>query len=1125
MSVSAFSDKPFHDPLYIVGIGASAGGLEALERFFDNMPPDNGMAFVVVQHLSPDYRSMMVEILSKRTEMKVLEASEGVTVKPNHVYLIPRNKNMTIYHRQLFLSDKDQTRGLNLPIDIFFHSLAQDLGSCAVGIVLSGTGSDGTRGIRAIKELDGMVMVQDVSTAKFDGMPNSAIATGLTDYILPPETMPSELCKFIQHPYVTAAKSEVDKFTDDDTLGKILAILRTETGVDFSGYKANSVQRRIQRRMSINQLDHAKDYVRFLQRSQQEIQLLYKELLIGVTKFFRDPEAFDSLKRIVLPRILQEKSPYDAIRVWVSSCSTGEEAYSIAMLFAEYLEEQDQLLNIKIFATDIDKNAINYASSGLYPESIVADVSMERLQHFFLKKENKYQVNARLRQMVIFARHNLLGDPPFAKMDLVSCRNLLIYMKPETQERLLTFFHFSLKHQGFLFLGNSESIGENTYLFNTLDTHHRIYQYKAGYKLPLPSTSSKENLLPASSSKPKDRRAELPVEQEHKNAYLQNYHSPKMLSQKRLSEMILNTLSERYIPTCIIVNEENEVIHTLGPVEHFLKVPRGEMNFNLSRMLQAEYASVLRTAIHNVLKNNKELAYDFTSLKSNTDNVEYMVKSHVFPLFAPTIEPRLIAITFETQDKQNIADYKKIDINSDFAQHVNDLEKELQYTRENLQAAIEELETSNEELQATNEELLAANEELQSTNEELQSVNEELVTVNSEYQYKIEELIDVNNDINNLLNGSHVGILFLDAELRIKRFTANITDELYLMDFDIGRPIQHISHNLKYDNFINEIKQVIRKQEKYEHEVESKSGHWYCVRLLPYLTTENQVQGVMITLSDISEQRKERQSQLFLAAVAETLDDAIIGHDLNKQIMSWNKGATSIFDYQANEVIDQPIDILIPHELREEAYQVAQEAMINGKVFRQFETVRLGRTGNPIALKLDVCPIYDNGPHCIGCSWIIRTLTNSHLSQASHAAPHLDYQLLETSAAAVLVVTPEGRISFVNQRAEVIFEKSKAYLLAYHYDQLPWVALESDVDDAKVSSNDLIELLNDPQPFYNQTRLLKCKDNTLLQVRVNGAPLVDKTGHVYSVIFSLVDVSKQESIATHINAVQQRGDS
>jgi two-component system, chemotaxis family, CheB/CheR fusion protein len=575
--------------------------------------------------------------------------------------------------------------------------------------------------------------------------------------------------------------------------------------------------------------------------------------------------------------------------------------------------------------------------------------------------------------------------------------------------------------------------------------------------------------------------------------------------------MILMSLSERYIPTCIIVNEENEVVHTLGPVEEFLRVPRGEMNFNLSRMLQVEYASVLRTAIHNVLQHKKELIYDFSSLDIR-ENKSKIIKSHVFPLFPETIEPQLIAITFESQENFNIEAYKKVDVNADFTQHVNDLEKELQYTRENLQAAIEELETSNEELQATNEELLAANEELQSTNEELQSVNEELVTVNSEYQYKIEELVDVNNDINNLLSGSHVGILFLDADLRIKRFTPNITNELYLMEFDIGRPIQHISHNLKYDSFISEIKMVIRKQEKYEREIESKSNRWYTLRLMPYLTTENQVQGVMITLSDITEQRKERQSQLFLAAIAAALDDAIIGQNLDGLIISWNQAASKIFGYAPNDVLNQPIDILVPHELRKENDALSKKAFL-GEMTKQFNTVRLGRNGHLVSVKIDILPIADENKIYIGCSWIIRLpqpqviIPQKINTEADH---QLAYQLLENSVAAVLVVSPEGVISFVNQQAEEIFEKSKEDLIDTHYEQLPWVVSEG-TDDSLEKSADVSELLNDPQPFYNQHRLLLCQNKKILHLRVNGAPLLDKNGKIYSIIFSLVECTEKKS--------------
>lgn len=837
-------EKNSQNDFYIVSIGASAGGLEAIEQFFDNMPANSGMAFVVIQHLSPDYKSMMVEILSKHTDMPVLHVEDGALVQPNHIYLIPSKKNITLFHNKLFLTEKDLSRGFNLPIDIFFISLAKDQGQKAIAIVLSGTGSDGTRGIRAIKENDGMVIVQDPTTAKFNGMPNSAIATGLSDYILPPYSMPQELLKFIQHPYITKTPQNLSAEKDENTLFKILSLIREQLDVDFTEYKESTVIRRIERRMGINQIEKMTDYLRYLHRNSEEIRVLYKELLIGVTNFFRDPEAFEALYNNVILKIINKKPQGSSVRVWIAACSTGEEAYSIAILLAESIQKLDKRLSVKIFATDIDKRALEYASIGIYPESIAADISAERLHHFFVKKEDKsYQVSRQIRQMVIFAPHNLTKDPPFVKIDLVTCRNLFIYFQSQLQEKVLKYFHFSLKQQGFLFLGSSETIGDNVYLFSSIDSSKKIYQYKSGYHANI------ENLPNL-----KEKRPDIPAA---------IYTVPKynrlrpVTPEKQLSELISEALAEEYIPACIITNENLDVLHIHGHLEAYLKFPQGQMTVNLIKILRQDISMILSTAAHNVVKHHKKLLYH---LQFKVEEGVRDINLHVQPLrLEPNDEQaRLLLIVFEELEQQNSADNHKSelsDISSDFHQRLVDLERELQYTRETLQATIEELETSNEELQATNEELLAANEELQSTNEELQAVNEELMTVNSEYQYKIQQVTALNDDFNNLLSSINIGILLLDKEQCVKHYTKEMAKEIYLMDSDVGRPIQHISHNLKNLNLPEHIHLVLDKQQQTQMEVENQQGQWFSLCIAPYISTDKTIEGMSMTLVDITDQR------------------------------------------------------------------------------------------------------------------------------------------------------------------------------------------------------------------------------------------------------------------------------
>ena len=522
---------------HIVGIGTSAGGLEALEKFFTNMSMDNHVAFVVIQHLSPDYKSHMVELLSKHTPMQVHEAKDGMCVEPNNIYLIPRRKNMTLFKGKLFLVDYGQSRGLNLPIDIFFQSLAQDQGEKAVGIILSGTGSDGTRGIRTIKEMGGMVMAQDDS-AKFDGMPRSAVSTQLVDFIASPEEMPASLLNYIKHPCLAVDPTHKLIITkDQDAMGKMFAILRAQTEIDFSEYKPNTIVRRVERRMSINQIDQLLDYVDYLQQSPAECQSLLKEFLIGVTKFFRDPEAFKLLESKVIPGLFSGKNRQDQIRVWVTACSTGEEAYSLAILFREYMEKTNNHVDVKIFATDIDRAALEYASQGTYPESIMADVSSDRLQNYFIKRGDTYETLRSVRSMVVFAHQNLVKDPPFSKMNLISCRNFLIYLKPVLQKKMLDIFQFSLNPGGFLFLGGSETVGDYADIFSSIDSKWKIYQYEGGVP-PLLQHSRIANNIENNRVGVKDYR-------QHKKDWNND-------------DSVLRSMVEQVMPPCAVVDQKSD---------------------------------------------------------------------------------------------------------------------------------------------------------------------------------------------------------------------------------------------------------------------------------------------------------------------------------------------------------------------------------------------------------------------------------------------------------------------------------------------------------------------------------------------------------------------------------------
>jgi len=890
--ISAENDSEIKgNELRVVAIGASAGGLEAIESFFTNLPEESGMAFVVIQHLSPDYKSLMDELLARYTKMEINVAKDGMVLKANVVYLLPSKQNMTIYHNKLFLTEQDSHRGLNLPIDIFFRSLSKDKGKNSIGIILSGSGSDGTLGVKAIKEAGGMVMVQDEKTAKFNSMPRSAITTGLVDYILPPEKMPSELVKFVKHPFISKTnvlENELSK--DEDALSKILKRIFEKTGVDFSYYKPTTIIRRLEKRISINKFTKIEKYLDYLLSSDVEVNLLYKELLIGVTQFFRNPEAFDILKATVFPALFSNKSQFYTYRIWSVGCSTGEEAYSLAMFANEYLEENNISADLKIFATDIDEDALETAGMGFYPESILSDVSPERLRQYFVRRNDGFQINEKIRRMIVFAKHNIIKDPPFSKIDLISCRNMLIYLDVEMQKKILSMFYFSLNASGHLFLGTSESLGDLASGYSVVNQKYKIYQYKAGYKPPMSGIYSL----------PKLTRPEIKITKDK-----QGSGDNLFLSEGFYQELILE-----FLPPGVLLNDEFQIIHLFKDAGKYLRLPSGKANLNILKMVPQSLSVVLSGLLHKTLKDKKEMIYSdfgFTG-EDGTSNINILSK----PLFDNNTAQKYIYISFIEKNKEQDSPQEKIDIGSQFHEQYAELERELVLTKENLQATIEELETSNEELQSTNEELIASNEELQSTNEELQSVNEELYTVNTEYQHKIDELVQLNNDINNLLNNTDVGTLFLDNQLKIRRYTPVITKLINIIEMDIGRPIHHLSRNSDYPNLIEDIEEVQRTLIPKEVEIRVKCGDWYLLRVMPYRTVDNAVEGIVITLYDVTK-RKIFEEEFIREK--DLLERILENSPLGKMIVSIdgkieyvNRKAMEIFDMQKQQMLGTIFD-------------------------------------------------------------------------------------------------------------------------------------------------------------------------------------------------------------------------
>jgi two-component system CheB/CheR fusion protein len=894
------SSRPNKDrgPCNIVGIGASAGGLEASERFFANMPPNTSMAFILVTHLDPTHASIMPELLQKSTKMKVVQVKDGMKVQPDSLYVIPPNKDLGILNGTLQLIDPLEAPGHRMPIDYFLRSLAEDQKERAICVILSGMGTDGTLGLRAIKGELGMVMVQEPTTAKYTGMPGSAIATGLVDYLLPPEKMPDELIRYVQHAnHELAPRIPALEGKTADQFQKIFILLRSHTGHDFSSYKPTTIRRRIERRMNVHQIETLANYVRYLQANPDEIERLFKELLIGVTSFFRDPEAFEVLAKRILPPLLAERPVKDPIRVWIPGCASGEEAYSLAIILRECMDELNRHFDVQVFGTDIDPAAIATARAGVYPGSIALDVSPHRLQRFFVKENEHYRIKKDIRDMLVFAVQNVIKDPPFTKMDLLCCRNLLIYLDSGLQQKLLPLFHYSLKPDGILFLGTSETIGKFMDLFAVVDKKWKVFRCKE-------STAATQATVAFPAMVP---------------ATKEGVSEDKRPAELRMAQMAEKVLLENYVPPSVIINQRGEILYIHGRTGKYLEPAPGEASMNIFEMAREGLKLELPAAIRRVISQKREV--NCKGVKIKDDHSSQTVNVTVRPLKEPDAMRGLLVVTFEDMPtSKQVASIKKGRGPAKKPTNIiKQLERELAHTRENLQTTIEELETSNEELrsaneelQSTNEELQSANEEMESSKEELQSLNEELTTVNAELQSKNDELLEIYNDLKNLLNSIQVPTIFLDNELCIKRFTEHATKIFNLIDTDLGRPLGHIVSKLKYERLIQDAQEVLNTLGSREAEVETLNNHWYLMRMLPYRTVDNIIDGVVVTFLDIHEQKMafERISQLdrsvkdardFAENIVDTVREPLIVLDQELRVVSANRSFYNTFGVSSDE--------------------------------------------------------------------------------------------------------------------------------------------------------------------------------------------------------------------------------
>ncbi len=949
----------------IVGIGASAGGLAAFEAFFSGMPVDKdpGMAFVLVQHLAPDHKSILTELIRRYTRMQVFEVVDGIAVQPNCAYIIPPNRDMAFLNGTLQLLEPSAPRGQRLPIDFFFRSLAQDQGERAIGIVLSGTGSDGTLGVRAIKGEGGMVMAQNPGSTEFDGMPRSAIATGLVDYELPPAEMPAQLVAYATHAFGhPRPPATVDTPKTESALKKIFVLLRAQTGHDFSQYKPSTINRRIERRMAVHQIDAIDSYVRFLQQTLPEVEALFRDLLIGVTSFFRDPEAFQVLEEQIIPKLFDDKPAGSVVRIWSTGCSSGEEAYSIAILLQERMQALKQSYTVQLFATDIDNRAIATARAGLYPASIAADLSPERLARFFTAESDgsAYRIHKGIRDMLVFSEQDVIKDPPFSKLDLISCRNLLIYMGAELQKKLIPLFHYALKPGGMLFLGTSEGVGEFVELFAVLDRKSKLYQRKenihgmdrAAPGRFLPPMTALDAVLPRGVKK---------------TAF------PVKLPMRELTEQ---ALLQQLAPTSVLVNGEGDILYLHGRTGMYLEPAPGEAGIsNILTMAREGLRHDLTMALHKAA-GAKEIVR-CPGLRVKTNGHLTVVNLTVCPVAAgPGATPAshfYLAILEDApppapepvQQAAVRASAEASGAESDAESRIAALKQELRAKDEYLQSTHEELESSNEELKSSNEEMQSVNEELQSTNEELetskeelQSVNEELGTVNTELQTKVVDLSRANNDMNNLLAGTGIGTVFVDHQLRIMRFTPAASAIINLILSDVGRPVSHIASNLVgYDRLVADVQAVLNTLTPKELNVQTTEGKWHTMRILPYRTLDNVIEGAVICFVDITETVQTREALrkanelLRLAVVVRDAHDAITVQNLDGRILAWNPGAVRMYGWSEAEALLMNVRDRIPQELREEA--LAKLARLGrAEILEPYQTQRITKQGAVLAVSI-----------------------------------------------------------------------------------------------------------------------------------------------------------------------------
>ena len=978
---------PEHPPFPVVGIGGSAGSIEALLTFFSNLPADSAMAYVVVVHLSPEHESMLPSVLQNKSPIPVIEVTSPMKLRPNEVYVITPGKQLSLCDGFVHPAEMSRERGRHVTVDLFFRTLAEAHGSHGIAIVLSGANGDGAIGLKRVKERGGLTIAQDPTEAENESMPRTSISTGMVDWILPAAEMPRKLMEFRENGRKVQLPSEIpppfaqnvsSKKSDETALNEVLRFLMARTGHDFGSYKRATILRRIGRRMQVNGTIDLKSYLAYLRLHPGETGALLQDLLISVTNFFRDREAFRAIEDIV-PELFKGKGPADQVRVWVPACATGEEAYSIAILLCEHAAKLEAPPQIQIFATDLDRTAISSARDGHYPEAIAADVSEDRLRSFFARESSGYRVRRSIREVVLFAVHDLLKDSPFSRLDLVCCRNLLIYLTRDTQMRVFDIFHFALRPGAMLFLGSSESAEEASSLFLPVDKKQRLYAKRAFQRVGLSLPAGAPTLSFAIHA----AHADIPILGQQEPVLIPR---PGEISMAKFEGTNRNSWSELHLklieqlaPPSLVVSHDHEIVHLSKSAGRYLQISGGAPTMNILRVIHAQLRAELRAALFRAGKSDEPV--EIKGIPVELDGVPRRVDLKVMGTGDQAAEFLLVIFQEHESaeaDNESLSSRQGDTLSSGVLQHleeeVDQLRSRLRETVEQYEASTEELKASNEELQAMNEELRSATEELETGREELQSINEETITINQELKSKVEELSRANSDLQNLMASTNIATIFLDRQLQIKRFTPSTSGLFNFILTDIGRPLSHITHRLDYPDITADAEKVLENLNLVEREVRDADGRWFLARMLPYRTPEDQIAGVVITCVDITARKESEKSRGWLSAIVESSNDAIISFTMDGDIVSWNHGAERIFGYTSEEIKGRSLSVLAPQDKQEEK-TLDLEMLKRGETIDNFESIRVCKNGSLIAISFSASVMKNEAGEIVGATAIIQNIT------------------------------------------------------------------------------------------------------------------------------------------------------